>query len=336
MNLKETIRFYRKQKNMTQEEMASALGISTPAVNKWESGITCPDISLLAPLARLLDISLDTLLSFERELSNAEIEKLAKEADARLKTQTFDEAWDWMLQKAHMYPNCDLLILQLAILANGFCLMHEETRKIEVENQIQQWLTHLLQSQDETVRFHAATALYHRFLNDEQYHQAEDILQFFSTQNPLRKQYQALLYEKTGNINQALRLYEELLFQEFQVISTVFASLNSIAIAENDFQKSQYLTDKLIQLAKLFEMGTYHEIACQLDLAVAKKDNAKIEILMKDMIEQTHTISGFTSSLLYQHMTFKEADLDYLNQIKQQLQDSFQQEFSSETKSCTQ
>ena len=58
---------------MTQEEMAKSLGISTPAVNKWENGSSSLDIALLKPIARLLQISLDELLSFEYELSEYEI-----------------------------------------------------------------------------------------------------------------------------------------------------------------------------------------------------------------------------------------------------------------------
>ena len=55
--------------------MANRLGVTTPTVNKWENSNSKPDIELLAPIARLLDISLDTLLSFHEKLSNTEIEK---------------------------------------------------------------------------------------------------------------------------------------------------------------------------------------------------------------------------------------------------------------------
>ena len=41
-------------KGLTQEQVAQALGVSGPAVNKWERGACCPDLALLAPLARLL------------------------------------------------------------------------------------------------------------------------------------------------------------------------------------------------------------------------------------------------------------------------------------------
>ena len=64
MEIGEIIRKYRKRKEMTQEEMAAALGVTASAVNKWENGNSCPDIMLLAPLAILLDVTLDTLLSF--------------------------------------------------------------------------------------------------------------------------------------------------------------------------------------------------------------------------------------------------------------------------------
>lgn len=64
MNIGQVIRKYRKEAGITQGEMAKRLGVSTPAVNKWENGNSNPDIELLAPIARLLHVSLDTLLSF--------------------------------------------------------------------------------------------------------------------------------------------------------------------------------------------------------------------------------------------------------------------------------
>ena len=67
MKIGEVIREYRKKKNITQEEMANRLGVTAPAVNKWENGNSQPDIMLLAPIARLLNTTLDTLLSFEEE-----------------------------------------------------------------------------------------------------------------------------------------------------------------------------------------------------------------------------------------------------------------------------
>lgn len=59
------IRRLREQKKMTQEELAEKLFVSGKAVSKWEMGKGYPDISLLQPLAKALDISVIELLSGE-------------------------------------------------------------------------------------------------------------------------------------------------------------------------------------------------------------------------------------------------------------------------------
>ena len=56
MKIGEVIRKYRKENHLTQEEMANYLGVTVPAVSKWETGNSYPDIALLAPIARLLKI----------------------------------------------------------------------------------------------------------------------------------------------------------------------------------------------------------------------------------------------------------------------------------------
>ena len=59
------IRRLRERKGMTQEELAEQIFVSGKAVSKWETGQGFPDISLLEPLARTLDISVIELLSGE-------------------------------------------------------------------------------------------------------------------------------------------------------------------------------------------------------------------------------------------------------------------------------
>lgn len=54
---------YRKDKGMTQEELASGLGVSSQAVSKWENDISCPDISLLPQLCKILGVTSDELLT---------------------------------------------------------------------------------------------------------------------------------------------------------------------------------------------------------------------------------------------------------------------------------
>lgn len=57
----------RREKALTQEELAEKLGVSPQAISKWENDQTCPDISLLPLLANLFDITVDELLTGNKE-----------------------------------------------------------------------------------------------------------------------------------------------------------------------------------------------------------------------------------------------------------------------------
>ncbi len=56
----------RKDKNLTQKELADKLGISDKTVSKWETGNGMPDVSFLQPLCEELSVNLNELLSGER------------------------------------------------------------------------------------------------------------------------------------------------------------------------------------------------------------------------------------------------------------------------------
>lgn len=73
MQMNEIIRRRRKELELTQEQMADYLGVTAPAVHKWEKGTSCPDVMLLPALARLLQIDMNELFSFGRDLSDQEI-----------------------------------------------------------------------------------------------------------------------------------------------------------------------------------------------------------------------------------------------------------------------
>lgn len=67
MSLDKKIYERRKAKGLTQEALAEKLAVSPQAVSKWETGASCPDISLLPKLAQLLETSVDELLTDKSE-----------------------------------------------------------------------------------------------------------------------------------------------------------------------------------------------------------------------------------------------------------------------------
>ena len=125
MQIGEVIRKHRKLKSMTQEEMAKRLGVTAPAVNKWENSNSFPDITLLVPIARLLDITVDTLLSFQEELTPEELGSILRELTDMMKKEGYETVFQWAKKKIENYPNCEQLALQLAAALDGYRLMKQ-------------------------------------------------------------------------------------------------------------------------------------------------------------------------------------------------------------------
>ena len=81
MNTQETGRLLsrlRKERGLTQRQLAEALHVSAQAVSKWECGLGCPDVSLLTPLAGILGVSARCLLAGDLSPNDLEVGNLKK------------------------------------------------------------------------------------------------------------------------------------------------------------------------------------------------------------------------------------------------------------------
>lgn len=326
MNIGEVIRENRKNKNMTQEEMAARLGVTAPAVNKWENGNSMPDIMLLAPIARLLGITLDTLLSFREELTEEEIGAFIKEGDERLGRESYDEVFAWAKGILELYPSCEPLILEMAAILDAQRVLKEIPDGEKYDAYICDCYNRVLQSRDENMRQRAADVLFGFYVRHEQYEKAEEVLVYIPEQNPERKRKQAQLYSETGRIQEAYQTYEELLFSGYQFMGAVFHGMYMLALQDKDMKKAHRLAAKQEGLAVLFEMGRYHEVSCWLELATMEQDADATVELMGQMLSGLSDIMHYTTSALYEHMTFRGVNEDFLKGLKANLLKCFADE----------
>ena len=152
MDIGVVIKKYRKEAGMTQEEMANRLGVTTPAVNKWENSNSKPDIELLAPIARLLDISLDTLLSFHEKLSDTEIEEIIRKMDRMFSEEGYEKTYEWALRLIKEYPNCNMLIWQAAVMLDARRITDKCTNPEKYDKQINAWYELALYDENEEIQ----------------------------------------------------------------------------------------------------------------------------------------------------------------------------------------
>ena len=326
MTLGKVIRKYRKIRNMTQEEMAKRLGVTASAVNKWENENSYPDITLLAPIARLLEISLDTLLSFQEDLTDQEINEIIYKADLKLKKEPYNQAFQWAKKILVQYPNCEQLMLNIAVVFDAQRIIQDVSNESEYDEYFCSLYIRALNSADETIRMRAADSLVGFYMRKKEYEKAENYLEYFSVQNPEKKRKQAQIYAEMGRTDDAYKAYEELLFTDYQRTSMELHGMYMIALKEEDKMKAQKLVDKQKELAHCFEMGKYYEISSGLELATIERDSEKVVDIMEEMLSSVEHIGDFKKSQLYEHMDFKEIREEFVEELKENLRKCFYDE----------
>lgn len=207
MSLSTVIHQKRKEIGLTQEQIAEYLGVSTPAVNKWEKGATYPDIALLSPLARLLQVDLNTLLCFNKELTEQEINCFSNEIVETISQEGLDTGFELAVEKVLEYPNCAALLHSLAVLLDGSLIMSEllPEEKEHYQEQIISWYERAADCDNEKVKNNAVFMLTSKYIAQEEYEKAQNLIDSLPEKSAIDKRIlQANLF--STNIRQQKRL----------------------------------------------------------------------------------------------------------------------------------
>lgn len=105
---------------MTQERLAEILSISPQAVSRWECDMAMPDISLLAPLASLFDVTTDYLLGVDVTRKEKEIEEICARANEFSAMAHMKEAVDILRDGLKRHPMSYKIMLELAYALDGY------------------------------------------------------------------------------------------------------------------------------------------------------------------------------------------------------------------------
>ncbi len=72
----EMISSLRREKNMTQNDLADKMNVTDKAVSKWERNLSCPDINSIPKLAEILGVSVEKLLNAQTKQENSKVEDI--------------------------------------------------------------------------------------------------------------------------------------------------------------------------------------------------------------------------------------------------------------------
>jgi len=168
MSIGSKIKALRRAKELTQEELAEVLGVSSKAVSQWECGRTVPDISQLPVLCNFFEVTADELLEIDVFHKNAERDKIIAEVMALSKNGRSEELLVVLKEGLKRFPN-DTALMDLFIDESGVYVKSRnctEEEKEQIAEECRGYSEYILEhSMDDDVRHVANDYLsryYHR------------------------------------------------------------------------------------------------------------------------------------------------------------------------------
>lgn len=307
MSIHTVIQERRKALGLTQEQIAEYLGVTTPAVNKWEKGSTCPDISMLAPLARLLKIDTNTLLGFREEISKQEIIVFCREIHEAAFSTGFDAAFSLAQEKLREYPNNDTLLHNLALQLQGLLATADvgEEESLAYMKQIDAWYEQLTHSGEAVIRNGACFMLAGRAIADSRFEKAQEYLDQMPNRNdtPDKRMLQATIYLNQSRAEEAAELLERMLASSISDMQMVLYKLIDANVALGDHKTAAYVADRTTRLAEEFDLNYYNTLVAPFQLAVAGKDAARTVELLREMLKSMSDTWDAHASPLYRRIS---------------------------------
>lgn len=307
MRINEVIRKYRKAANLTQEQVANYLGVTAPAVNKWENGISYPDITLLAPLARVLKTNVDTLLSFNEELTDIEINKLVEEVSELAQKEGFEKAYKRGEELIKEYSNCETLILYIAQILNAFLKINGVTNSEIYETRIVQWYELIADSEKQEIASMAIAALVSKYTEKEEFDKAQQLLDRIPPVGYDKKLMQAMLFEKQDKYEEAYEIYERMIYMDANQICNVIQILINLLCKEDKYDMAKKYAEIAKTAAKIFDLGAYIENIPDLFIGISMQDKEQSLDAMEKMVWEIDSVEKAARSDLYKHMKMKES-----------------------------
>ena len=160
LRLADNIAGFRKEKKITQDQLADVMGVTKASVSKWETRQSMPDISLLPQLAAFFDVSIDTLMGYEASLGKEQIRKIyldlckefsgwedAKNAqNAGNARKEFDLIMDKTKKLVKKYYSCYEFLQSIICLWVNHHMLPEPERSTEILEDARKLCIHVLEN----------------------------------------------------------------------------------------------------------------------------------------------------------------------------------------------
>lgn len=328
LNMDEIIRKRRRELGLTQEQLAQMLGVSGPAVSKWEQGASFPDVTLLLSLARALHTDLNTLMGFRREPEKTEIAKMLTRINETAKAQGIEMGFALAQDIAAEYPDCGALLFGLAATLDGRMMMAgmNAEERIQYSAQTSEWYARAAECGDEETRQAAAQLLASYALNRGNIDEAQEIMARLPRENKVaRWPLEVSLLLAKGEKEQTKALLEQKLFILAGDIQQILLRLIQAELDEGQMAHAKALAETTRRFVGLMQMHPYTAYLACLMPALAEKDVQGSLMHLRNMLGSLETIWSPGICLMYDQSGAKQSGRgghDMLGGILREIEES--------------
>lgn len=298
MKIDEVIRRKRKELNLTQEQIATILGVSAPAVNKWENGNSYPDITLLAPLARILGIDVNELLGFYENLSQQEVNMIIAEIAKIKEAEGFEAAFAKAEEAVRNYPNNNALMGSLVFVLNMYLHQESGIDREPYAKRIYAWLSVVADSGDEKMAESALVALCNEELQKKNFDKAQEYLDRLEPKKLFDKRItQAALFIEKGDFDSAYELYEKKIYEEVNVLFGTLSLFSELKCREKDYDTALRTANLLCIIGEAFQMGVLQTNASKLAVYADMQDADGVIGVLEEFLADRNRLASQKSYL---------------------------------------
>lgn len=258
INIGTTIIAKRKEKGITQDEIAHYIGVSKSSVSKWERGQSYPDITLLPQLAAYFNLSIDELMGYEPHLSKIEIRKLYLHLSIDFSKKPFDEVMTACRQITRKYFSCFPLLLQMGILmVNHVELVKTQEEGLQIIEEAKALFIRAkenspaLEVRKQALFMEAYCCLALGKPEEARALLEETVVPLMSTETLL-----ATAYEMTGELEKSKEILQVTLYQHMLTVVGVMTQI--LKVYADDEEKYETSMNRIFKMIETFQLETLH------------------------------------------------------------------------------
>lgn len=258
MNLGRILIENRHKRGITQDDLATHIGVSKGAVSKWETGSSLPDISLLPQLASYFDISIDELIGYQPQMEKEDIKKLYIRLSKDFSALPFDEVLAECLEIAKKYYSCYPLLFQLGtLLINHAAQASNPEQVTQIIEKALEWYRRVRSEADEP-NLQKEALLMEAFclLQLQRPSEVIDILEPDKIQVGSPEPLLASAYQMTGNDQEAKRILQAGIYKNIVILFNLFSSYLNLCL--KDEEQFTEACQRFHGIADTFQMKTLH------------------------------------------------------------------------------